>query len=64
VNYIDVYYRTGLYPKDLPYTPGVDGSGVVHKVGEQGPSTLHSTLHMSAAVLIQNETSAHGIDDY
>ena len=33
VNFIDVYHRTGLYPKDLPFTPGVEGAGVVDAVG-------------------------------
>lgn len=33
VNYIDTYHRTGLYPKDLPFTPGVEGAGVVDAVG-------------------------------
>ena len=29
VNYIDVDQRTGLYPIDLPFTPGMEASGVV-----------------------------------
>jgi len=33
VNYIDIYHRTGLYRKPLPYTPGVEGAGVVDAVG-------------------------------
>lgn len=33
VNYIDTYHRTGLYPLDLPFTPGIEGAGVVVKVG-------------------------------
>ncbi len=35
INYIDVYYRTGLYkaPK-LPFTPGMEGAGTVEAVGE------------------------------
>jgi NADPH:quinone reductase len=39
LNYIDVYHRTGLYPQDLPFTPGVEGAGVVDAVGE-GVTTL------------------------
>ena len=39
LNYIDVYHRTGLYPQDLPFTPGVEGAGVVDSVGE-GVTTL------------------------
>lgn len=34
VNFIDVYYRTGLYPADLPLIPGLEGAGVVERVGE------------------------------
>src|SRR5690606_1436132 len=33
VNFIDIYYRTGLYPADLPFTNGVEGAGVVSAVG-------------------------------
>ena len=34
VNFIDTYHRTGLYPIPLPFTPGVEGAGVVESVGE------------------------------
>jgi NADPH:quinone reductase len=33
VNYIDVYHRTGLYPIPLPFTPGLEGAGVVAAIG-------------------------------
>jgi NADPH2:quinone reductase len=33
VNYIDVYFRTGLNKADLPLTPGSEASGVVDSVG-------------------------------
>jgi len=33
LNYIDVYYRTGLYKTQLPFTPGLEGAGVVTAVG-------------------------------
>jgi NADPH2:quinone reductase len=33
LNYIDVYFRTGLYKTALPATPGMEGSGVVRAVG-------------------------------
>ena len=29
LNFIDVYHRTGLYPQPLPFTPGVEGAGIV-----------------------------------
>jgi NADPH:quinone reductase len=33
LNFIDVYHRIGLYPKELPFTPGSEGAGVVDAVG-------------------------------
>ena len=33
LNFIDVYHRTGLYPQELPFTPGVEGAGIVEAVG-------------------------------
>jgi NADPH2:quinone reductase len=35
LNYIDVYFRSGLYPASgLPFTPGQEGAGVVEAVGD------------------------------
>lgn len=34
LNYIDVYYRTGLYATALPFTPGFEAAGVVDAVGD------------------------------
>ncbi len=34
LNYIDVYYRTGLYKSPLPFTPGMEAAGIVEAVGE------------------------------
>jgi NADPH:quinone reductase len=34
VNYIDTYQRSGLYPVDLPFVPGLEGAGTVVEVGE------------------------------
>lgn len=33
LNFIDIYFRTGLYPAQLPYSPGNEGAGVVEAVG-------------------------------
>jgi NADPH2:quinone reductase len=33
VNFIDVYYRSGLYKANLPFVPGMEGSGTVSAVG-------------------------------
>ena len=33
VNFIDVYFRKGLYPRPLPFIPGLEGAGRVSAVG-------------------------------
>jgi NADPH2:quinone reductase len=33
VNFIDVYFRIGLYKADLPFTPGNEASGTVEAIG-------------------------------
>jgi NADPH2:quinone reductase len=35
VNFIDVYFRTGLYKADLPLTLGSEGAGTVESVGAE-----------------------------
>ncbi len=35
LNYIDVYFRTGLYPAPLPFSPGLEAAGVVEAVGAE-----------------------------
>lgn len=34
VNFIDVYFRTGLYPATMPAGLGMEGAGVVEAIGE------------------------------
>jgi NADPH2:quinone reductase len=34
LNFIDVYHRSGLYKQEFPFTPGVEGAGVVEAVGD------------------------------
>lgn len=33
LNYIDTYHRSGLYPVELPSNIGIEGAGVIEKVG-------------------------------
>ena len=33
VNFIDVYFRTGLYPRPLPFVSGLEAAGVVEALG-------------------------------
>src|SRR3954464_15154534 len=32
LNFVDVYQRTGLYKQEMPFTPGVEGAGIVDAV--------------------------------
>lgn len=34
LNFIDCYYRSGLYPSALPLTPGTEAAGVVEAIGD------------------------------
>jgi NADPH2:quinone reductase len=35
VNFIDVYQRTGVYPKELPFVVGSEGAGTVTAIGSE-----------------------------
>ena len=35
LNYIDIYHRTGLYPLPLPSGLGLEGSGIIKKIGSK-----------------------------
>ena len=35
MNFIDIYFRTGLYPHPLPHGLGFEGAGVVQAVGAE-----------------------------
>ena len=35
VNYIDVYFRTGIYPRPVPYVAGLEGAGEVEAVASE-----------------------------
>ena len=48
VNFIDVYQRTGLYPKETPFTLGLEGAGEVDAVGE-GVEDLEVGDHVAFA---------------
>jgi NADPH2:quinone reductase len=61
LNYIDVYYRSGLYtPPQWPYIPGLEGAGVVTALGEQvheievGTRVAYATRPMGAYAAERN----------
>jgi NADPH2:quinone reductase len=54
VNFIDIYFRRGQYPRPLPFTPGSEGAGVVVAVGEGVTS-----VHVGERVASQNLVGAY-----
>ncbi len=66
LNFIDVYFRTGLYPTALPVGLGFEGAGVVEAVGEgvaglavgdrvaygQGPLGAYATVRTMPALQV------------
>ncbi|WP_313810579.1 quinone oxidoreductase [Glutamicibacter sp.] len=58
VNFIDTYYREGVYPTDLPFIPGDEASGVVVQAGAEvsdiavGDRVAWTSPHGSYAELV------------
>lgn len=44
VNYIDTYFRKGLYPNPLPMVLGREGSGTIISIGANVPSSLNFSI--------------------
>jgi NADPH2:quinone reductase len=77
VNFIDIYYRTGLYPSALPHGLGFEGAGVVDAVGSnikflkegdrvaygQGPLGAYSDLRVMPAAMVVRLPSKIGFDE-
>jgi NADPH:quinone reductase len=77
LNYIDIYYRTGLYPAALPHGLGFEGAGVVEAVGSnvkflkegdrvaygQGPLGAYSDLRVMPAAMVVRLPAKIGFDE-
>lgn len=75
VNFIDTYYRTGLYATKLPAVLGSEAAGVVEAIGEgvtlvaEGDRVAYATGPLGAYAEARNIPAAHlvkvpnGIDD-
>lgn len=61
LNYIDVYHRTGLYPQQMPFTPGVEAAGVVEAIGP-GVTTVRPGDRVAYAGPIGGYAEARLID--
>ena len=76
LNFIDVYFRTGVYAAaQLPFSPGLEAAGVVEKVGAQvndiktGDRVAYASAPLGAYCEVRNFPAARavkipdGIDD-
>lgn len=59
VNFIDVYFRTGLYPRPLPFICGLEGAGTIEAVGSE--VTTHSVGDRVAWAGVPNSYATHVI---
>ncbi|KAK6335437.1 NADPH:quinone reductase [Orbilia brochopaga] len=71
VNYVDVYYRTGLYPIALPFNLGSEGAGIVESVGagvtkfKPGDHVVHmSTGAYADFIAVPQKIVAHVPEDF
>jgi NADPH:quinone reductase len=49
LNFIDTYQRSGLYPMDFPFTPGLEGAGTVLWSPEQSGFTVGDRVAWASA---------------
>ncbi|MEA2751345.1 MAG: NADPH:quinone reductase, partial [Myxococcales bacterium] len=75
VNFVDTYFRTGLYPTKLPAVLGSEAAGVIEELGEgvtgfaKGDRVAYATGPLGAYSEARNIPAAHlvelpeGIDD-
>jgi NADPH2:quinone reductase len=77
LNFIDIYYRTGLYPSALPHGLGFEGAGVVDAVGSnvkflkegdrvaygQGPLGAYAEVRVMPPAMVVKLPKKVGFDD-
>lgn len=65
LNFVDIYFRTGLYPHPLPHGLGSEGAGVVHAVGSEvnhvkpGDRVAYGQSPLGAYAEVHNVTARH-----
>lgn len=73
INFVDIYQRRGFYPVALPFTPGLEASGIVEEVGsavknvkvddrvayvhEPGSYAEHCLVHANRLITLPEELS-------
>lgn len=54
INFIDIYFRTGLYPTSFPAITGREGAGVIEALGAEVPSAYGLKVGDRVACYAQN----------
>lgn len=54
INFIDIYFRTGLYPTTFPAITGREGAGVIEQLGSDVPSSLNLKVGDRVAIYSSN----------
>lgn len=54
INFIDIYFRTGLYPISFPATTGREGAGVIEALGANVPASYGLKVGDRVACYAQN----------
>ncbi len=49
VNFIDIYFRSGAYARELPFVPGEEGAGVVEALGPGVPGVSGLSIGQTVA---------------
>jgi NADPH:quinone reductase len=60
LNFIDCYFRAGLYPTALPFTPGNEGAGVVSAIGP-GVTTVRVGDRVAYAPALGSYAEYHAV---
>ncbi|KUI61423.1 putative quinone oxidoreductase [Cytospora mali] len=54
INFIDIYFRTGLYPTAFPATTGREGAGVIEELGSDVPASYKLKVGDRVAIYSSN----------
>jgi NADPH:quinone reductase-like Zn-dependent oxidoreductase len=61
VNYIDTYFRSGTYPRPLPFVVGTEVCGTVAAIGDDVPAISVGDRVVTANAVGASITNRHGL---
>ena len=60
VNFIDTYFRSGLYPRELPFVVGSEVCGVIEAIGDKTDDVKGKIADGALAFLLFNDADVLG----